>query len=369
MKSLYSYKKPPLIFEKQYSVGQGGLHAGIITHKDVDVYIYDCGAYKQKNIENGIDELINDLKKYKNINTIRVFISHFHNDHVNGLDYLYDKLKESILYSHLELILPSISEYEKIFMLGHYYENDGQNNFKYEKFIINPTEYFNDKYRVIFLTNEYPPPELNYNTIYDKPMPFDKDKISDSHNYVFKNNTYNDIIWIYKTYYCPIDKKKFKLLKAEIENAQIDLSNATKDKQKEIRNIYKKYYKNINESSMCLYSGPINANIIGWMHTGDIKLKKECLKGFMNKYKDIIDNILIFQIPHHGSSSNSNILDIRKIKNASIQYLTTQSEPSHSRKNPKVAKKFNHAIKITEINDKKFFILLGQRNCRFLPYK
>lgn len=340
------------VFEKQYHVGQGGLHLGIIkypisyrqtTH---DAYIYDCGAYIQNNIYRGIDELVEDLKEYKNFDHIRVFISHFHSDHVNGLDYLYNKLKESKLHNNLQLILPSISYYEKIFMLGHYYNNKDNNyDFSYEAFIIDPTMHFQEKYEVLYLTNE------NNSNIRDinnhAPTIFDTNKISDSQQYTYRNTAYQQIIWIYKTYFHPLNEEDLNKLTTEINNERITIENATKEKREKVLTIYKKYYKNINESSICLYSGPPTAKIAGWMHTGDIKLKKIIFKEFENKYKKVLDSILVFQIPHHGSDSYSNKTDLKRIKNA-LFYVTTQKDRSHPRRNPKIAKKYSNVIKITE---------------------
>ena len=72
------------VLEKQYNVGQGGLHLGVIEYpidykySTQSAYIYDCGSTAIRNINNDIDRLVEDLKEFQMLNNLVIFISHFH---------------------------------------------------------------------------------------------------------------------------------------------------------------------------------------------------------------------------------------------------------------------------------------------------
>lgn len=73
-----------------HSVGQGAFYS-----EDFDNFkmVYDCGSYKNKDlIEN---EVKNSFDTKEVIDA--VFVSHFHEDHINGLEFLL-KTIELIIY-------------------------------------------------------------------------------------------------------------------------------------------------------------------------------------------------------------------------------------------------------------------------------
>ena len=112
----------------QHSVGQGGFFTGVIKHSDhIDVsynndnivarrntcesqkdddkfkFVYDCGSKKYKDLKKEIDRT---FEKDDYIDML--FVSHFDEDHVNGIKHLLKRC-------HVEtVVLPYLSDYEKI---------------------------------------------------------------------------------------------------------------------------------------------------------------------------------------------------------------------------------------------------------------
>lgn len=76
-------------FRTQFAVGQGGFHAGWIFVNGAKpfTYVYDCGGTK-KDIDREVDFY---KKKFSGKKIDVVFLSHFHVDHVNGLERLLPK--------------------------------------------------------------------------------------------------------------------------------------------------------------------------------------------------------------------------------------------------------------------------------------
>lgn len=85
-----------------YPVGQGGMHYEHFSDGTNEFCIlYDCGGSTKSIIEKRIDHLLHSVKD-SHINA--VFISHFHKDHINGLQYLLDNAKVDYL------IIPQLTD-------------------------------------------------------------------------------------------------------------------------------------------------------------------------------------------------------------------------------------------------------------------
>lgn len=87
-----------------YPVGQGGMHYEHFSDGTNEFCIlYDCGGSTKSIIEKRLDHLLHSVKvKDNHINV--VFISHFHDDHINGLQYLLSKAKVDYL------IIPQLTD-------------------------------------------------------------------------------------------------------------------------------------------------------------------------------------------------------------------------------------------------------------------
>ncbi|MDR2835253.1 MAG: MBL fold metallo-hydrolase [Bacteroidales bacterium] len=88
-----------------HPVGQG-LFFHCEFHSEDNVYIYDIGtSSKSKYIKHEVDELISRLKNFKKEPIITIFISHFHADHCNHLQYFVENAPPY----KIDIILPYYS--------------------------------------------------------------------------------------------------------------------------------------------------------------------------------------------------------------------------------------------------------------------
>ncbi len=109
-----------------HPVGQGGFYTETVFNgKDYFNIVYDCGGGKKEIIKQRIDCYLSLLKKQepKNHPTINaVFVSHFHDDHINGLDYL--RKNASIQY----LFIPQLTKKQIIELIVYNIINNQEKN-------------------------------------------------------------------------------------------------------------------------------------------------------------------------------------------------------------------------------------------------
>lgn len=130
-----------------------------------------------------------------------------------------------------------------------------------------------------------------------------------------------------------LNKKKLpkdRILAADFDawlNDPTNREHLVLDKVVELSAAYKTVEKNLNVSSMCLYSGPLPdrslqverhsgkfgkwrcraAGSAGWLATGDADLKDKARRAaFLSHYDKLLDHVVTLTIPHHGSENNFN---------------------------------------------------------------
>ena len=122
-----------------HAIGQGAFYTEFF--KDF-IAVYDCGS--DNNIDLIRSRINATFKQGTKIDAI--FISHFHEDHVNGLEYLLNYCKVDRLF------LPLLTEDKKIQLLIHnslYGEDD-----KFvKKLILNPLETVSQDTQLFFIPN------------------------------------------------------------------------------------------------------------------------------------------------------------------------------------------------------------------------
>lgn len=270
--------------------------------------IYDCGGQKLSMVE----EVINECFIKEDVHKIdALFISHYDEDHINGIFYLSNNI-------YIErLILPLIS-YKDIFMsLGR------TTNLDYFNFAFNPYDtlkkwcknvpiiLFQEAFidlasgeRMHFYPNQVPVSWDNFRN--EQVIPAKTMLTSDSlSDWVYMPFNFYKIDKIkedmfFSKFGCNINKDNFKDYWS-ISNISEKLK--IKKIALEIFNIKKDIY---NESSMTLYSGPLKKEEkVGSLFTGDFNAKRN-YRYLKDYYSLVWNNISVVQIPHHGSYENYN---------------------------------------------------------------
>lgn len=299
-----------------YPVGHGGFHGEKIGNNFY--FIFDCGSKKKETIEKAID------RYYQGIDDIDLLvISHFHDDHYKGLKNLITKKEVK------KIMIPFLSEEEKVnAMLESVLRFEGNDD---------NLDAFKENIKIIYDTKEYLD-ELKYNgqilvvgNFKEKIDEFvfgledlSKDiKIVKIQNGEKLKIIRDDTEWIYMPFNLSAENSKNTLLYDELSNllgVQLNVDNlltALKDKiltlekkglskfYKEIREIYKKNSGEINEYSLCIYSGPYSKNQkVGCLYTGDYVAIGKNLEELKKEYRTVLKTISWVQIPHHGSKDN-----------------------------------------------------------------
>lgn len=326
-------------YREFYGVGHGAFyseHFVLNTNGPINV-VFDCGT------RSAFDIPYREIAKfYVNINSIDIgrniidllFISHFDEDHVNGLKELYrrcDKIKK--------VVLPVLrNDDEKWLAITEYGIRYSDN---YERalslFRANGTELvFVKPVDDGFSKNENE--EANFKEFTSEREPI---QLENLHGTIDSGTpivlSFEKIDWIYIPIYFDNLLKVRDAVKAQIEKIQKpdgkflkvdDLVNAktfSRNLLTQINSAYKKVVGSSNLSSMLCYSGPGRHLLakshtikvsgeneilgipskLGCLYTGDARLKKnQCIavKSLLGKRN--VDNIEFFQLPHHGSKYN-----------------------------------------------------------------
>jgi len=283
-----------------HPIGQGAFY----TEKFDDGFtvVYDCGGSNKTIIEN---EIKNTFKKDEKIDI--VFISHFHDDHINGLKFLIGHCDIQ------KLVLPLLTDDIKFQLTIERYARH-QNSKFYDAIINNPSKVF-DEEKLVFVDSDENP----NNTIEVENL---KGTIQSGTKIQY--NKYN---WVYVPYNLNYDKYA-KQIQAELKTKNITTSNELLESlsmdKKEIIDIYKKVLggaKNFNINSLVVYSGSseqtdkiglvmqlfniIELEKLGILYMGDFNVKEDSnMKKIKDKFSLYWDDIGIVQIPHHGSKHN-----------------------------------------------------------------
>jgi hypothetical protein len=373
------------------TVGQGAFYTeSFIGEEEIHV-VYDCGSSTSpKIIESTIERVfVNDEE------IAAVFISHFDEDHINGLEYLLKYCKVKYLF------LPLMQEDDKALLLIHFLiKKIPLESFVYS-FLEAPERVIDvDRTQIIYIS------EFNGEIRYeDREDGFPLDGVSDRSGIRqilsgthcrFKNNKHGQVYdWVYIPYNFKSSERhdmlidKFNKKGIPIPESPSKAYLTYQKHVKELKQIYKSMPEGINVNSMVLYSGPnlgyansyfftyhnaccLNAfpcksfdlnfycqshNInccVGCLYTGDYNLlhsvKWDMLKNCFQQYWEYIGT---WQIPHHGSvlSYNSKIAE-----NENITSVFISAGMSNSHKHP-----HESVVRSLLANDINLFIVTENR--------
>lgn len=348
-----------------HPIGQGGFYSErfIFQGEDNINIIYDCGS--ATDVKNVKQQIVATFKKGEVIHAL--FISHFHADHINGIEFLLD-------YCHVEKIFfPLITDEHKSLLKIKLLIEKNSDAFVFD-FIDNPKE------AVKKLLKSQDPPILiavkwneknkdddnrigNNEEFYDKIIPSGSDIVS-----MISTKLYR--LWEYVPYnfervnrlkelkkHDPFKSTSFEELCSLLQDTD---KNKRKLAIKTMSDAYKKVSGDLNSNSMTLYSGMCNykgeisifqgarkkdyclscyvmdcclpyMDNVGCLYTGDYDASKvNSFKGLMNKYNKYWDSIKFIQVPHHGAKGNFNsgFLEIDKYFVISVGLQNIYHHPS-----------------------------------------
>lgn len=321
-----------------HPVGQGGFYSETFKYGSDEInVIFDCGGNNKTSMEYYLENYY--PKKTKTIDA--VFISHFHDDHINGLKYLLDK------YEVKNLFLPQLTSDEQLEVLlynGLMNTNStsGVNSFLYE---LLASDSFYGKTKIVSVSHSNGDDYASDEAIEDRDLDIVKEIGVNS----IKSGTkiYFGEKWLFIPYNPPIITKKdqgfYEYFKEQLKIDDFDykkLPDIVKNEgAKRCKEIYDDYFEgNHNAYSMTLFSGIARHHLYfrhcdycyeemeynyhhfrhcrnweGWnkfknmyncspncLYTGDFDTKNQLLN-MKSFYKPFWETITSIQVPHHGS--------------------------------------------------------------------
>lgn len=307
-----------------HPIGQGAFYTEQFTSNgDTFTIVYDCGCEMIHNIPTDAEEVVSEWVQQVNHIDI-LFISHFHNDHLNGIKKLMSKTKV--------VVLPYITR-SLVNELNRLQTNLSGSGIELGFDIPTPKKYPTVKF-VFMISNKNNKqnlyPILNQPKPVQTPGDFNANSghfvdVFNNHNYITGSNiaymesgNMIDIFqWYFKPFTPEVDSNDFSMLESitnlnkYIEN--LDHENWYIDAEilKHVRSLYKAINKDLNNTSMFLFSAPMSlskcndtseSHSPSCLYTGDIKLtlgNYSLISKHLGNY-----NIGTFQVPHHGSSRN-----------------------------------------------------------------
>ena len=296
-----------------HPVGQGAFYAERFYKSDKNVFnmAYDCGSStKGQYLRNEINDAFKDGTGKAEIDIL--FVSHFHNDHVNGIEELARQ------YHIKQLAIPAPKLFNKNIILVDYLHNLCKtldlDNFpnKFLEFCFaedGNLEYFTNTQIVPVDGKEIPIFEILWEY-----LPF-----CDIH--LSAQDFVEEFIkeFLFKSVYDGFNGQNFVILYDYFKK-----NKNIHDLKDFYRDYFKKHYRNDNYYSMTVLSKPIieELNDTICLYTGDYPAREESyLTNLRNHYTAYWDNINTLQAPHHGSRyDNPDSLYDNKKRNCVISY-------------------------------------------------
>lgn len=314
-----------------HPVGQGAFYTERIEYEDCTYNIvYDCGSGNRKKTPKRLERQIASYYKKEDVIDI-FFISHFDNDHINGINEL--KKHTSMIRS---IIVPLIEQDDFWFY-------SIENN-EFERFYNSLTELANSVYKIKPAGEDDKYYRLNDIGLIDL---LESEKGSFEVHNATKFSLRRSIDWCYIPF--NYDKKiRLNILKNELVKNGIserELTSGWDVIEHHIDNIKKAYKKVVadgaNKTSLILYSGGVIGEYECWQYQGSMcyypwlyhrsfyRYNKEgclyfgdndlnqanILNDLKHKLGSLVERVGTIQAPHHGAINNFND-DIFAINNS-----------------------------------------------------
>ena len=342
------------------AVGQGAFYTGILKHDNGNQFsfVYDCGTHSSRQyVDREIDSFVAEIGKQK---LDILFISHFHEDHINKIGELLNKTGGA-KYAILPYLTPD--ELLVAYIDGSLSGGDSETLL----FIQNPVQYLLDrKVEKIIFIHPSDDGDLNSSNDPDIKDPDRERVLSEDFEFEILNQLVpfvNDLeqnpqishyldlgrfsvvnFWEFKFFNKPRDFATITAFVHDVNNLLTlphfefkDLANYIDNNQSTFESNFNTIYSNnfgarqlINDTSLVIYHGPlikINigrtfdykylGSVGGTLLTGDIRFDQNCLSQIILKWSNnkYIKDVIVFQIPHHGADNYIEPIVITTYKN------------------------------------------------------
>lgn len=323
-----------------HNAGQGLFYSGNVDNFEL---IYDCGSRRSDHCNKLVSNYKSRIISKGNVDLL--VLSHFHDDHISGL--------QSLLVSEPKLsiglaIIPYLSPLERLIV------SLSSNNMGewYYRFLSDPVKYLLDHgvERVIVLDGSRPSPAEQPD--FDNPEQPDwienehyQAKIIASNSPTLKENLKKEnaqllqyfdkrrilakqnkgalylhthaLDWLFRFYNCQIkDQKKLQefenCIKPIVIGQSITEVISSTSKRKHLKECYKLLNTDLNDTSILLFHVPVCKGQDtmpfenqGHLLTGDIDLNQR-LNEICNYFNQDLTKVANCLVPHHGSKNNWN---------------------------------------------------------------
>lgn len=380
----------------QHAVGQGGFHTGqlfghtdrglvIRTAHSVDVfasapfqYVYDCGSRQAAHCSAVTRRFIGtcggralDL----------LFLSHFDEDHVNGVPILLDK---QLGVKVETIVMPWVDDVERLIAFARAKTRGSKISPFFLALLVDPIEALSvfGPGRILFIRSGPggpdgeegevptfgPDGEAGFRVKLISGGSGDRSKsrggsfvpsgvggviIADHDTALGVSVASSNASWLFKPYVHPADPTLVKRFEREVEqrfgwpwysfrtkvkDKAIRLSLTTdRAKSRILADAYKAAFGNRNLTSLCIYSGPDlyrghqpalmielgrercrRVKKIGWLGTGDVPLANPSdAHTFLDHFQEQHGDVATFGLPHHGAKANHSMHVIGLLRPAS----------------------------------------------------
>lgn len=307
-----------------HPVGQGAFYTEKYVNNGETVNIvYDCGTSTHPSNDILVDNIFSSFRDGEDIDIL--FISHFDDDHINGISILKNRC-------HIKnVIIPLIKDEDKIiFKICNYFSS--HNHQINNELIDSPESYFGYKTKVIKVRSLSEQDEIDdsiFRPVYIDTLGESAEIASGQLIQIMDN-----VPWYYIPFNYEYQKRALRfeeeLEKANIKNSELNSIDFISSRVEEMRKLYKIIPGNINTNSLVLFSGtcieqsirdsicdtpyiPTNHHLLfcahsllsGCLYLGDASLNTKLISQLKRRLrKTFWQSISVIQVPHHGSKNN-----------------------------------------------------------------
>jgi hypothetical protein len=337
----------------QHPVGQGGMMSGRLSVPGGRfLWIYDCGSNQTAALEREIDSITQES------HVDCLFLSHLDSDHVNGVDRLLSRVPVR------EVVLPYLENLDRWVAAAHDIAT-GTSTGTFLTFLSDAEGWFGERgvERVTYITPRSDDDEGDEGPA--SPEPSDGDGEGQLHAkwshpgkdiaqskspigrpiartmplgaYQRLQDSFRTLDWVLVPYAHRPSKRALEAFEEELKSQFGDpldtahllatvLKNASR--RDALRDCYDLIWSDHNLVSMALYAGPLRSErwkdhyvtsmhgyrlrygmhhpqCVGWLGTGDMHLNvARRRKAFLAHYRQLLDQVNVFGLPHHGSDRN-----------------------------------------------------------------